>query len=705
MFFTGMGCLYLAIANGAGAARAGPLQTDPPAFISLNHLLNLLVIAEPRVISLGEFKPTAWVFEICDIADARHDRCPADARTAFDYGGVRLQVYPGDHLRMRLVNRLPPAPADATYAHGDDATMRGMLAANPVNLHTHGMIVEPRKADSADPTYGDYVYVLGYPAGKLPSMAGSNETATDRPIQYDIYIPPNHPSGIYWFHPHVHGLTVNQLSEGLSGIITVGSVSDYALPPAGLAAIPTRYFVLKDMQVLSTGRVLDQQSAKFCAPFALYGVSREGFCQGWDSLGMPDEADDRPGNYEGGAWYFTVNGRVFPQIPMPRAPGELWRFVNAGASRSYDLVLQDDESKKNIPFQVISLDGVTLAPPPGAFADQSQVRTAGKVNPVACPVRAPASQAQPVCAAHLVLFPGARAEIWVLPQSRTATLKTLMLYTGPKGDRWPEASLAHIVVRKGASAAGAALLSVKPSGTEILSSHGLLGAPVRASFAGVSPSLRLQDAKRILQGAHGPPALHWNAHQKAEIEARLRELSQPAVSLASSTCSALPAGHRRRIFFGNPASDPKAFGLGYEETDQNGNLVAGTFRDVAAFDPAKINICLPLGPGDMPVTEEWELVNLAAETHNFHIHQTRFYVLPQNAPPGDAGALMDNVALPNGGAACDGSVAKWRSGRCRVQTVTVRIPFAEVGDFIYHCHIGEHQDGGMMAHIRVIASR
>ncbi len=36
--------------------------------------------------------------------------------------------------------------------------------------------------------------------------------------------------------------------------------------------------------------------------------------------------------------------------------------------------------------------------------------------------------------------------------------------------------------------------------------------------------------------------------------------------------------------------------------------------------------------------------------------------------------------------------------------VTVRIPFAEMGDFMYRCHSGEHQDGGMMAHIRVIAA-
>jgi len=37
--------------------------------------------------------------------------------------------------------------------------------------------------------------------------------------------------------------------------------------------------------------------------------------------------------------------------------------------------------------------------------------------------------------------------------------------------------------------------------------------------------------------------------------------------------------------------------------------------------------------------------------------------------------------------------------------VVVKIPFAEVGDFIYHCHIGDHQDGGMMAHIKVIATQ
>jgi FtsP/CotA-like multicopper oxidase with cupredoxin domain len=698
------------------AAQDDPAVSDPPVFTSSNHLLDLLVIAESRTITLGQFHPTAWVFAICATAVAQHDNCPNDSRTVSPYGGVRLQLYPGDHLRMRLVNHLPPLPADADSAHASDPMMKEMLAANPVNIHTHGLIVEPRKADATDPTYGDYVYVLGYPAGKIPAMVPRDETATDKPIQYDIYIPSNHPSGIYWFHPHVHGLNINQISEGLSGVITIGSLTDYISPPRGMSTIPTRYFVLKDMEVLATGKALDQENARFCSPFPLAGVSREGSCQGWDSLGIPDERDERPGNFEGGTWFFTINGHVDPQIPMPAAPGELWRFLNAGAGRSYDLVLQDDQTANDLPFQVVSLDGVSLAAPDGAVAAQSGVGAVGKAHLVTCPAQiqaaaqTPDSQqtpalSPPVCATHLVLFPSSRAEIWVFPQARSATLKTLMLYTGPRGDRWPQANLAHIVAGQGSSTAGASLLSVKPFQKELLSPQGLLGAPVRASFAGVSSSLSLQDASQLVRGKYsGASPLHLNAHQLETVATRLREISQPAASLSSPNCSALPEGHRRRIFFGIPPSDRSAFGLGYEEVDANDVPVPGTFRDVASFDPSRINICLPLGPRNTPVAEEWELVNLSGEAHNFHIHQTEFYVLPQNAPEGNAGALMDNVVLPNGGKTCDGSVATWRAERCPVQAVVVKIPFAEVGDFIYHCHIGEHQDGGMMAHIRVIAT-
>lgn len=46
----------------------------------------------------------------------------------------------------------------------------------------------------------------------------------------------------------------------------------------------------------------------------------------------------------------------------------------------------------------------------------------------------------------------------------------------------------------------------------------------------------------------------------------------------------------------------------------------------------------------------------------------------------------------------------WSNGTCKAAPVVIQIPFTEIGDFVYHCHILEHEDDGMMAHIRVLAN-
>jgi L-ascorbate oxidase len=71
-------------------------------------------------------------------------------------------------------------------------------------------------------------------------------------------------------------------------------------------------------------------------------------------------------------------------------------------------------------------------------------------------------------------------------------------------------------------------------------------------------------------------------------------------------------------------------------------------------------------------------------------------------------ALLDNVPVPHGtdlkgdGTGCDGTIDAWRAGTCKPRRVIVEIPFKEIGDFVYHCHILEHEDGGMMAKISVV---
>ena len=129
-------------------------------------------------------------------------------------------------------------------------------------------------------------------------------------------------------------------------------------------------------------------------------------------------------------------------------------------------------------------------------------------------------------------------------------------------------------------------------------------------------------------------------------------------------------------------------------------------------------ICVPLGPNNTPATERWQIVNVATEDHNFHIHQTRFRVLSKDELAGGSilpgqifgkGIVLDNMPLPHATGVCGNNpprdssnpIADWRAGLCKASTITVEIPFTIAGDFVYHCHILEHEDGGMMARIRV----
>jgi hypothetical protein len=47
--------------------------------------------------------------------------------------------------------------------------------------------------------------------------------------------------------------------------------------------------------------------------------------------------------------------------------------------------------------------------------------------------------------------------------------------------------------------------------------------------------------------------------------------------------------------------------------------------------------------------------------------------------------MIANQAADNQNGAC--TVAQWRAGHCRSTPLVLDIPFAELGDFVYHCHI------------------
>jgi suppressor of ftsI len=89
--------------------------------------------------------------------------------------------------------------------------------------------------------------------------------------------------------------------------------------------------------------------------------------------------------------------------------------------------------------------------------------------------------------------------------------------------------------------------------------------------------------------------------------------------------------------------------------------------------------------------EEWTLINTSGEWHAFHIHQLDFLVSEINGVAQPGNSLHDTVNLP--------FLIGSQPG-----IVKVIVPFTDpniVGKFVYHCHILEHEDGGMMQVIQV----
>ncbi|MGH9698288.1 MAG: multicopper oxidase family protein [Candidatus Acidiferrales bacterium] len=113
----------------------------------------------------------------------------------------------------------------------------------------------------------------------------------------------------------------------------------------------------------------------------------------------------------------------------------------------------------------------------------------------------------------------------------------------------------------------------------------------------------------------------------------------------------------------------------------------------APFDPRSGIPNIIAHQGDV---EDWVIENRTQEAHAFHIHQIHFLVLDWFGLPAHESFLRDTVNVPF----WDGKSAQYPSVRLRMDFRDPQI----VGTFVYHCHILEHEDGGMMGTIRVDAT-
>lgn len=108
-------------------------------------------------------------------------------------------------------------------------------------------------------------------------------------------------------------------------------------------------------------------------------------------------------------------------------------------------------------------------------------------------------------------------------------------------------------------------------------------------------------------------------------------------------------------------------------------------------------------PNDAPVSmpwgqvQEWTIINETPFSHTFHIHQTDFLVTTVNGQPANEGRLRDNVTIG----------VHQVNGQTVGDTVVVRFIFEPIaaGPFVFHCHVLQHEDEGMMHNVCVYDPR
>jgi FtsP/CotA-like multicopper oxidase with cupredoxin domain len=166
----------------------------------------------------------------------------------------------------------------------------------------------------------------------------------------------------------------------------------------------------------------------------------------------------------------------------------------------------------------------------------------------------------------------------------------------------------------------------------------------------------------------------------------LPAVSAPLAAPAQPWIGSVTPTRVRKLYFSEDPTDPK-------------NPSAAKFyltvegQTPAAFDPSSSEPNIVVHQGDV---EDWIIENRSNELHAFHIHQIHFQVrdwvgLTVNEP-----FLRDTVNVPY----FDKSMKGYPS-------LILRMDFRDpntVGTFVFHCHLLDHEDGGMMGLIRVEAA-
>jgi len=340
-----------------------------------------------------------------------------------------LHVNPGDTLKITVTNNTPTSPISSmgeidelynppncgdTTQRTQDPTQNAGMTGGSMNIHYHGTNVSPQ-------CHGDNV---------TKTLINSGST-----FQYNIQFPKDEPPGLYWYHPHVHGLAEAAVQGGGAGALVVDGINN--VQPA-VANLRERILVLRDQPTIQ-GLMQSGAGTEGGIPQLDLSVNF-----------VPLDTTTTP------AMPYPVGVTTYTPaiIQMETGDKEFWRVSNSTSDAPLDLQVRFDGVPQTI--QVVGIDAVPV---------NSQD---GPQPPALIPVT------------HFRLPPASRVEFIVNAPSPSVSLAQLVaqqVYTGPLGDNIPTRPLLTMQLVPDNDAATSAYAKV-PAFTA-LDTH-------RKRFAGIS---------------------------------------------------------------------------------------------------------------------------------------------------------------------------------------------------------------------------
>lgn len=243
--------------------------------------------------------------------------------TATDYW--KMLQKPGEKIKYQYYRK---PVADPSLLQVDTVNIPSHF--DHTNLHLHGLDIQVHMFDPVGTHNPDAPHV----------SVGPGECYC-----YQFHIPEHHPSGMYWYHPHLHGATAIQMWGGMMGLVYVEGPLEEELA--------TKYGVTRSEEFV----IFDPAFRAVEGKETSHNLEVDEFLMGQTTLSKIHP--------------FLVNGEITPTFTNIAAHQVLHLRVLCGTVENENTFIIYKQGQEHlpweeaaIPFWVIGSDGVTRHGPP-----------------------------------------------------------------------------------------------------------------------------------------------------------------------------------------------------------------------------------------------------------------------------------------------------------------------------------------------------